>query len=251
MSFSDIANRFKKHAEAEEAAKPAEKPMDFNELHKIRGRIIGVLIRDARVAKGYTLGQLADQIQISGDTLIAWELGDQSPGLPQIELLGYILEVPVSHFLDGTDTMTDQISQRMVNPAEYTRTRDGMIGTLVRLAQQQANFTTEYLAQQCGIDPPVLTQYQYGQVSIPLPHLTTIARALRVNPSFFLESEDRVGRYLEAQELFNTFLEMDPEMRQFLSKPSNHRYVELAMKLAEMDINKLRFIAEGILEITY
>ena len=56
---------------------------------------------------------------------------------------------------------------------------------------------------------------------------------------------------LEAQEMFDIFLQMDPETRQFLTKPSNHRYIELAMKLANMGSDKLREIAESILEITY
>lgn len=249
MSFGDIANRFKKHAE-EQVVQP-EKEMDYNELYTLRGRIVGVLIRDARVAKGYTAEHLAGILQVDTDTIIAWEFGNASPSLPQLELMAYALEVPVSHFFGATNTLVDQMAARNVDQNDYIRARDGMIGTLIRMAQQQANFTTEYLAEQCGLEVALLTEYQYGRIPVPLTHLTSIARALRVNISFFMDDGNRVGTFLEAQELFNTFLEMDSELRQFLTKPSNHRYIELAMKMAEMDIEKLRLIAENLLEITY
>lgn len=250
MSFSDIAGRFKKHAQATEpAVQPKE--IDYNELYALRGRIVGVLIRDARVAKGFTVENLAELMRHTPDQLLAWEFGSQVPSLPQLELLAYWLEVPLSHFLSGTETLIDQMAQRSIEHEQYLDIRDHMIGTLIRQAREQAGYTSEYLAQQTGVDADTLRAYEYGQQAIPLTHLTTLASVLRVNVTFFTEGTNRVGRYLEAQEVFETFLEMDPEVRHFIAKPSNHRYIELAMKLADMEINKLRQIAESILEITY
>lgn len=248
-NFGDVASRFKKQAEAAQQAAEI-KPIDFNELYTLRGRIIGVLMRDARVAKGYTVEQLAESLQTTPEMIVSWEFGEQTPSLPQIELIAYMLEVPVTQLVSGTETLIDQMSQRMVNQQEYITTRDRLIGVQMRLFREQAGYTIEELANRVGIDVNTLNYYEYGQLAIPYSHLSSIASALRVTESAFLEANNRVGRYLAAQEMFEMFLEMPPEVRQFITKPSNHRYIELAIKLANMDTEKLRDIAEMILEIT-
>lgn len=247
--FGDVASRFKKQAEAK-AGQQAEKTVNFEELYALRGRIIGVLIRDARVAKGYTVETLAELLQTTPETIVAWEFGDPTPSLPQLELIAYTLEVPVTQLTSGTDTLVEKMSQRMVDHQEYAATRDRIIGVQIHLYREQAGYTLEELARRIGVDADTLAYYEYGQLSVPYSHLTSLASALRVTESAFLEANNRVGRYLAAQEAFETFLDMPAEVRQFIVKPSNHRYIELAMKLAQMDTSKLRELAENILEIT-
>ncbi|KAB2904332.1 MAG: transcriptional regulator [Anaerolineae bacterium] len=249
--FADLANRFKKQAEvkAQQAAEKV-KPIDFNELHALRARIVGVLIRDARIARGYTVEHLAEALQTTPEQLVAWEFGQDSPSLPQLELIAYTLEVPITQLMSGTETLLEQMAERVVNQHEYLSTRDRMIGVEIRLYREQAGLTPDELAARVGLDEQTLMQYEYGQRAVPLSHLSSLASALRVTESAFLEGENRVGRYLEAQEAFELFLHMPPEVRQFIAKPSNHRYIELAIKLAKMDTEKLRELAESILEIT-
>jgi hypothetical protein len=47
------------------------------------------------------------------------------------------------------------------------------------------------------------------------------------------------------------FLELPPEIQQFVCKPVNRPYLELAMRLSELNAEKLRAVAEVLLEITY
>jgi hypothetical protein len=47
------------------------------------------------------------------------------------------------------------------------------------------------------------------------------------------------------------FREMSPEMKEFVTKPANIAYLRTAKRLSEMDVEQLRAIAAGILEITY
>jgi transcriptional regulator with XRE-family HTH domain len=248
MSWDDLSARFK-NIESED--EQSEHTLDPGEATMLRGRITGVLIRDARVAKGYTVEQLADLIQVEGDLVIAWEFGNTPPSLPQLELLAYWLEVPISHFISGTETMVQQLARRTINQAEYFSIRNRMIGTQIREARAKAGFTLVYLAEQADIEQETLQRYEFGQIDIPISHLNELASALRVTPSYFLEGTDRVGKYLQAQELFETFLQMEPTVREFVANPANHSYIELAMKFADMEVDKLRNIAETILEITY
>jgi transcriptional regulator with XRE-family HTH domain len=249
MTWDDLSSRFK-NIESE-GADASSHPIDPGEATMLRGRITGVLIRDARVAKGYTVEQLAELLQVDGDYVVAWEFGNASPSLPQLELLAYWLEVPVSHFISGTETMVQQVARRSINQIEYVTIRNRMIGAQIREARSTAGFTLAYLAEQTGLEPEMVQRYEYGQVDIPISHLNDLASILRVTPSFFLEGTDRVGKYLQAQELFETFLQMEPTVREFVANPANHSYIELAMKFADMDVDKLRTIAETILEITY
>jgi transcriptional regulator with XRE-family HTH domain len=251
MSFGDVGARMKKIKEKEEAVKAASQPkIDPSEVLTIRQRITGVLIRDARVAKGYTVEQTAALMNLESEAFLAWEFGQESPSLPQLELLAYCLEVPVSHFLSSRETLLGQLGQRQVNQGEYLGLRDKMIGVQLRAARDRAGFTPDYLAGRLGIPPEQLEAYEYGLLAVPLPQLIDLASALRVTLSSFLEGSDRVGAFLQAHELMDSFVEMSPELRAFISNPANHSYLELARRLAAMDTQKLRHIAELMLEIT-
>jgi hypothetical protein len=53
------------------------------------------------------------------------------------------------------------------------------------------------------------------------------------------------------QKTIQNFLELDPELQAFVSKPVNRPYLELALKLSNMSTEKLRSVAENLLDITY
>jgi hypothetical protein len=55
---------------------------------------------------------------------------------------------------------------------------------------------------------------------------------------------------MSQQESIQRFLELPPDMQNFIAQPINRPYLELAQRLSEMEVNKLRGIAEGLLEIT-
>jgi len=82
--------------------------------------------------------------------------------------LAYWLEVPVSHFISGTETLIDQLAQRTLDQDEYLRIRDRMIGAQIRSGREDAGFTLEYLAERAGLEMLTLQRYEYGQIPIPL-----------------------------------------------------------------------------------
>ncbi len=53
------------------------------------------------------------------------------------------------------------------------------------------------------------------------------------------------------QKAVQDFLQLPPELQNFVSKPVNRPYLELAMKLSSMSTDKLRSVAEDLLEITF
>ena len=52
------------------------------------------------------------------------------------------------------------------------------------------------------------------------------------------------------EEAVQQFLEMPTELREFVAMPVNRPYLELAMKLSNMSRDKLRSVAEDLLDIT-
>ena len=247
MSFSDIAARLRKHAD--DKTQTETEPRDLDELYLLRARILGVLIRDARHAAGLSEDECAAQIGVSPETLGAWELGREMPSLPQLELLAYRLNVPISHFW-GTETLLEQVGHSQIDSAAYTELRGRLVGALLRAAREQANLTTEQLAAAAGLTPAHITAYELGQRPIPQPVLTTLAQICRVNMSHFLEHGNRIGDFLALQEDLKQIAEMPKPMRRFVATPVNQSYIDLAMRLSQLSASELRGIAEAILNIT-
>ena len=53
-----------------------------------------------------------------------------------------------------------------------------------------------------------------------------------------------------SEEAVQQFLEMPMELREFVAMPVNRPYLQLAMKLSNMSRDKLRSVAEDLLDIT-
>ena len=76
--------RFKK-ARGEQNEQPEPKPMDFGESYRIRGKMIGVLLRDARLKAGRSLEDCSRLLRTTPNVIESWEFGDDIPSLPQLE----------------------------------------------------------------------------------------------------------------------------------------------------------------------
>jgi len=252
MSFSDIsgslAERLKKKREGDDVPQP-DKPVDFKELYALRARIHGLLIRDARLARGRSIEDCADRLGIAPETFEAWELGLEHPSLPDLELLAYELGVPISHFWSD-ETLSGNAAERQLAQDEYLTVRNRMVGALVAQARQDAGLSLDDLAEKSGIPVARLTTYERGEAAIPLAELTTLASACGVSLSHFWDNHNRVGHWLDTQESFQRFSGLDEETRAFLSNPTNLSFVKLAMWFSKLGANDLRGIAESILHLS-
>ena len=249
MSFSDISARLRKKTDDQQAAS-APPPRNFPELYALRARILGVLIRDARLIKGRTEQDCADELGIPLETFQAWEFGKQTPTLPQLEMLAYYVGVPVSHFWE-TKTITAQQEERRVPRDTYTQIRDRVIGTMIRIQRKETKLSQEELAEACGLTVEDINAYEFGQQSVPFTQLTSIATALNVSLSYFLDDSSRVGEWLNLQEEYRRFGELPEAIRDFVITPANRAYLEIAMKLSKLPVHELREVGENILDITF
>jgi transcriptional regulator with XRE-family HTH domain len=247
MSFGDIAARMKK--KQEEAAPPAPVERNHEEVYALRARILGVLLRDARLANGTTEAELANALSVSEDQVRDWEFGREAPSLPHLEMIAYYLGVPVSHFWN-TKTISGEQEERRVPEAQYSELRDRVIGAKLTLARKDAKLSQEELAKATGTTPEEIAAYEFGQLSIPFTVLTSLSITLRKSLGYFLEDGNRVGSWLSLQDEYQRFSELPEELRAFVTQPVNQPFIDIAMRLSRLKVQELREVGENILNIT-
>ncbi len=215
----------------------------------IRNRIIGILLRDARVRAGRTKQECAALLGVPVRTITAYEEGRKLISLPELEVLAFFLDVPVHHFWNHDPQL---LSEQPPPPVqEILALRHRVIGALLQQARQEAGKSRKELAKLLGCSVSRIAAYEYGERPIPLAELEVLAKALNRSMDYFLDTAGPIGEWVEEQRALRAFRELPPEIREFISKPINRSYIEIAMKLAEMPASALRQIAEGLLEITY
>jgi transcriptional regulator with XRE-family HTH domain len=248
MSFGDIAARMKK--KQEDAAPPAPAERDHEEVFALRARILGVLLRDARLSNGITEAEIANGLNVSEDQVRDWEFGREAPSLPQLEMIAYFLGVPVSHFWN-TKTISAAQDERHVPEGQYGELRDRVIGAKLTLARKDAKLSQEELAQATGTTTDQIAAYEYGLQSIPFPVLTSLSTVVRKSLGYFLEDGNRVGSWLALQDEYQRFSELSEEMRAFVIQAVNQPFIDIAMRLSRLEVQELREVGENILNITF
>ncbi len=223
-----------------------------NTAQTVRSKIIGVLIKDARQVRGLSGEACAEASGCPAATLEAFESGQISPSLPELEMLAYALDVPLNYFWGDKVLSEQQAPERAALPAaEIAALRHRIVGALLRQARQQARLVAADVAESVGITPGRLGAYELGQDPIPLPELEALATRLGVPIDHFLEAQGPVGEWDNRQRAFERFNRLPPELREFVSRPINESYLRLAQRLSQLPAGELRGIAASLLEITY
>lgn len=225
---------------------------DLQELIQVKNRILGVLLRDAREASARSAADCATLLGISEDSYQAFEMGIESPTLPQLEILAYVFNLPLDHFW-GKDTLAAQHREEDIKDRvpELMMLRQRIIGVKLHNLRQRAGMTLEQVAEKTGIEAKDIDAVERGLISYPVNWLEMLARTVHGSVKDLMEGHGPVGNWLQAKQDFDAFLELPLEMRQFILRPTNRSYLDLAERLSKMEVNELRTIAESILEITY
>jgi transcriptional regulator with XRE-family HTH domain len=218
---------------------------------QIRTKKLALLIFDARKAQRRTVEECADAIGVSPEQFQAFEQGQYAPSLPQLELLGLYMNLPVEHFW-GKQTISEiEVPQTLVEKERLTKLRNRMIGAQLRMARNTANFSYQEILDRAGIEQEDLRAYESSEKPIPVPVLEALCTLLDLPIERFYDQAGPIGKWRNQQGLVNKFLELPPELQQFACKPVNRPYLELAVRLSELNAEKLRAVAEVLLEITY
>lgn len=225
--------------------------MPNQEVVELRSRIIGALLHSVRDRARMSPEECAYVLGVPPETLVAYEEGSKPISLPELELLTRFLDVPMSA-IRTTETVADiQADKKLPNPTLYLMLRHRIVGARLRQLRSEANRTQQDLAEMLECPLGTIKEYEFGKYPIPVAELEVVCRALNVPLSYFLDKDSDIGKWHLLQDQFELFKELPDDIRDFVLKPINVSYLELAMKLAALPAGALRAIAEGLLEITF
>ena len=131
-----------------------------------------------------------------------------------------------------------------------TELRHRMIGAFLRQERMDASLSMKSVAEQTGISTGRLKRYELGERPIPLPELEVILKVLGGRIETFFDQGGPIGQWMTQQKAIQQFLDMPVELQNFVCQPINRPYLDLARKLSEMSTDKLRSVAEDLLDIT-
>ncbi len=220
----------------------------MNEQERDRARTLGALIRQARTHARRSVEECARILGLSPEEFAAAEAGEHVVSLPELEALAIYLDVPMAHFWG---------SYRLPQPEEpdygvLLALRRKIVGGLLRQSRLDAGQSPEEVAEAAEITVEQLLAYEAGEQAVPYLLLEKLARQVGQSIDIFLDdTRGPLGRHEAANERQRRFQELPPDVQSFVIRPANINYLETAMRLSEMDVEKLRTIAATILEITY
>lgn len=232
------------------ASQPSEEATR-EERHALKSRIMGLLLEDARNGAGRSVEDAASTLGVAPDAYRALESGEATPSLPQLEVLAYFYNVPVGHFWRGDTLAVERkeadIKQRL---PDILQLRQRILGLQIRQLREEAGLTLGDVAEELDIDPNRLEAVEGGDETLPLDELEQLAHVLKAGLDDLRDEHGPIGAWLQSQDDFESFGDLPADVRAFILNPINRSYLELAIRLSDLEVDRLRSIAESILEIT-
>lgn len=225
--------------------------MDTKTQITIRTKKLGVLIRDARLTARRSVQECAEAIGVRKSIFRSFEDGERSPSLPELEALVFFLDMPLEHFWGRQIKSAAPSPQKNINLPRLLPLRQRKIGALLRQERLNASISIRNLAAKTGITGSRIKAYELGERPIPLPELELLISTLGGRIEAFFDRNGPIGQWMLSEEAVQHFLDMPAELREFVALPVNRPYLELARKLSNMSRDKLRSVAEDLLDITY
>jgi transcriptional regulator with XRE-family HTH domain len=224
--------------------------MDIRSQTTLRTKKLGVLIRDVRLAARRNLDECAKALGVTKGVFRAYEEGRRAPSLPELEILVYYLKLPIDHFWGKASISEDKPATEPLDLPQLIELRQRMIGALLRQERNNASVSIKALTQDTGIPTGRIKSYELGERAIPVPELEALLTALGSRIETFFDQSGPVGEWMTNQKSMQQFLDLPKELQAFVCQPVNRPYLELAIKLSSMSTDKLRSVAEGLLDIT-
>ena len=225
--------------------------MDMQAQITLRTKKLGILIRDARIASRRSTKECAAAINVTNGVFKAYEEGRKAPSLPELETLVYYFELPIDHFWSNESLSDAPARIDELNLPRLTELRHRMIGAFLRQERMNASLSMKSVSEQTGISTSRLKRYEMGERPIPLPELEVVLKVLGGRIETFFDQGGPIGQWMTQQRAVQQFLDMPVELQNFVSQPVNRPYLDLARKLSEMSTDKLRSVAENLLDITF
>ncbi len=156
------------------------------EALQLRDRVLGALIRKFRQDAALSPADCAEGLQLAPQDIEAWELGEASPGLPQVELLDALFSGRGGDRWNGDGEAFAR--------DEFLLLRQRVIGLRLRRARQENDLDLRALSERAGLDPATVERYELGELRIPMSKLAILAGALDLDPRLLAEQSPAQAR---------------------------------------------------------
>lgn len=216
----------------------------------LRTKKLGVLLKDARLAAGKSMKECGQAIGVSGGIISSFEMGRRSPSLPELEILTYFFNLPLEHFWSDELRTSEPDPTGYVPISQLISLRTNIIAALLRKERKDKRYTLKALSEKTGISSTKIKNYEHAKHPIPLPELELISRALDYPIENFSNRKGPISEWITQQRAVQGFLELPDDLIDFVGSPVNHPYIELARQLSDMSAEKIRTVAEALLEIS-
>lgn len=216
-----------------------------------RAEQIGRRLKSFRETKRLKMSEVTALLGITQSRYKAYEKGISIPSLPELEILTIYFNIPISSLLAHDDQPVEEIIVDSVQTRKFMQLRQRIIATRLKKALDDAEISRTDIANGLGIKPKELSSYLSGKKPIPLAMLEVLSRIAAITIQSFFGTHGVVGERLSQAERIAGFKQLPSELQDFIAQPINRPYVDLAQRLSSLPVNKLRSIAEGLLDITF
>ncbi|MGB9593644.1 MAG: helix-turn-helix domain-containing protein [Anaerolineae bacterium] len=215
----------------------------------IRNKILGALLKHARLRAGRLPDEYAQVFGRSEEDILRWESGDMPITLSELEVWAHLSGVPISFFWNEHALPQRREVEEPVQPVMQIRRK--MVGVLLRQSRLIAARSLEDLAQAIGVTPQFLEACEAGEAELSVAQLELAAEACGVPIAQFFD-EDLFAPSEEERRMrdMHRLDELPPDLREFVLKPSNALYLKIAKQISVLSADTLRDIAETLLDIT-
>jgi len=210
----------------------------------LRAKMLGAMMREARLEAGKSIKETASLIGTGSSTLSSFEHGRKSISLPELEILAYHFDVPLRHFLaPAADELEEE---REIHPEIMVMLRQRMIGAMLRKARSEKDISIRELAQRVDLPPSRISAYERGERPISIPDLQSLLDILQIPMEEFMNNEGPVGEWHRNQRAFEHFIQLPQELQDFFNQPGHKPYLRIAARLSRLDLNNLEAVIDAI-----
>ena len=224
--------------------------MDYQLAINILSKKMGVLLRTARTQRGESKKSCGEVIGVTSRTINKYENGERSPSLPELEVLAYYLDVPLERFWEDIAPESQDKMEALKNLSQRLELRNLKIGATLKKLRQEAGLTMKEVCEKMGLTSYRLKSYENGSFAVPVAELNAMLRLYDRELIDLVVDSGPIADWAQSRQAAEKFVELPAEIQEFVLKPINRPYLDIAMKLSQMSVDKMRDVAEGLLDIT-
>ena len=226
--------------------------MEASQNIAIRNKIIGVLVKRARVKADKSQQECAQFLDCAPSAYRRYEQGKRGFSLPQLESLALLFDVPVASLWDDAYPLPEKTEVDPLPLDQFMLLRRKILAVRLRQVRQSADLSMREMGKALDCSPYMISQYEQGAREMPLAELELAAERCGQTMAEFMDDEAiPLSPAEQRRRMLERLDELPPDMRDFILNPTNTLYLRIAMLASTMKADQLRLIAETLLDITY